>query len=171
MAEVLKVVGIFVAPQKGEPMVSLKTVEVVVGQGVVGDRYSRNEGFWSGKNGVSDPDRELSIISTQGIEAANFELMEQGLQPVSPEQMRRTFLVDCESADLKNLVGTEFGLGESVLVKGTRDCAPCGRIGFLAKRSADVKAIMQAFAGGRAGIRAKVITGGTVTVYTREQEI
>jgi len=159
--ELGRLVEIFISPSKGEPMQSEKSLMAIAGFGLAGDRYAEGKGAYSGSKTMPDDDRQVSLISLQAIYQANRILVEVG-KTFSPKETRRNLLLDITSEDLNNLVGKRFLLGE-VEMEGVGLCDPCNRPAHLLDRDEDGKAFEEAFAG-RGGLRARIITGGVLTV-------
>ena len=160
--ELGRLVEIFISPSKGEPMQSEKSLMAIAGFGLAGDRYAEGKGAYSGSKTMPDDDRQVSLISLQAIYQANRILVEVG-KTFSPKETRRNLLLDITSEDLNNLVGKRFLLGE-VEMEGASLCDPCTRPGLvLGRETKDAKAFEEAFAG-RGGLRARIITGGVLTV-------
>jgi MOSC domain-containing protein YiiM len=138
-----RVAGLFIADAAGEPMIAPNSADLVAGVGIAGDRYATRRGHWS------DPrwrDQQITLVGRE-------LLHELGL---SMDALRRNVVT--EGIDLEDLIGLEFGIGETVL-RGKRICTPCGYIGRLNRRP-ELFAQLK----GRGGIRASIVRGGTVRV-------
>ncbi len=155
--------AIFVSPEKGVPMRELSEVQALAGVGLEGDRYAKRVGAYSigdtGKEGrIPDDDRQVSIISAEGIDTANAELRAQGIDPFSPAETRRNLLVSASADDLNALVGREFTIG-GVRMIGVEQCDPCTRPSTLLKRGRDRQQFEAAFQN-RGGLRARILSDG-----------
>lgn len=151
-----ELVGIWISPNKGEPMQAVESIQALVGRGLEGDRYEARKGAFSGTPRVPDEDRQVSLISLQGISQANEILADQGIEPFSPEQTRRNLVLDIDPDQLNALVGKTFFVGE-VEMRGTELCAPCTRPALVLKRgSKDGRAFEQVFAQ-KGGLRAMIL--------------
>jgi MOSC domain-containing protein YiiM len=135
-----RVEWIGVRPGRDEPMVELETVEVEIGSGLVGDRYTSSGG---GKRGVTLVQAEhLPVIATLA-----------GLDTVHPATLRRNLVVS--GMPVIALKGRQFRIGDVVL-EGTTPCDPCSKMeaalgpgGYNAMR-------------GHGGLCARVVRGGTI---------
>ena len=146
-----QVLGINVAPGKGEPMQSLAEAVLVKGKGIEGDRYAEGTGLFSGNEG---PGRQVTLIEAEAVEAV---ARETGIE-LTPEQTRRNIVT--RDVPLNHLVDREFTVGEVVL-RGVRLNEPCAYLGKLT--SDDVRRALLH----RAGLRADVLRGGTLRVGDR----
>ena len=167
----LNVVGIYTSPAMGAPMIAHECVRAIAGAGLEGDRYAINMGAFSaarlGKPGrIPDADRQVSLISTGGIDEANTVLEQHGLRPVQYVGTRRGLIIETTAQALLDLIGKRFRIGV-VIMEGAEDCAPCHRPAHLACRPDDGAAFKAAFAG-RGGLRARILTSGIITVHRSE---
>ena len=155
----LKVLAIFTSPEKGAPMIEHDSVRID-DRGIVGDRYP-DRGFFH-QSRIPDEDRGITIISSRGIEEANEKLREEGIEPFTREQTRRSLVVDIDVEALNALRGKKFSIGE-VEVEGTDPCSPCKRPGELSERDVkDQQAFVKAFST-RGGLRLRPIKGGQIS--------
>lgn len=166
----LKVVGLYTCPAMGAPMIAHHSCKAIAGVGLEGDRYAANMGAFSaariGKPGrIPDVDRQVALISTEGIDEANALLEQQGLRPFQYAETRRSLIIETTAQALRDLVGKRFRVGD-VLMEGAEDCTPCTRPAHMADRPWDGAAFETAFAG-RGGLRARVLTDGTITVQQK----
>lgn len=143
--------SLFIASDKGQPMMTVKEVRAVAGQGLEGDRYKEGKGAFS-KHRVGETFRDVSLIALEAIEEANKEVD----IPFSAQDTRRNILT--EGVDLNLLVGQEFSVG-SVKMLGVELCTPCKRPSALAKKPGFEEAFQD-----RGGLRAKIITDGTIKI-------
>ena len=100
--------------KRGEPR-RVDQAEAVAGQGLVGDRYFRQDGTFS-KPG--SPDREVTLIEIEALDA----LREECQIALPPGQARRNLVT--RGVPLNHLVGQEFHVG-AVILRGIRLCEPC----------------------------------------------
>ena len=155
----LRVLAIFSSAEKGAPMIEHESVRVD-DRGIVGDRYP-DRGFYHQLR-IPDEDRGITIISSRGIEEANERLQEEGIAPFTPEQTRRSLVVDIDVEALNSLRGKRFSIGD-VEVEGTDPCSPCKRPGELSGRDVrDQQAFVKAFLT-RGGLRIRPLRGGTIS--------
>lgn len=137
--------AIFISSDPSEPMRQVSTVEAIAGKGLADDRYAEGIGtFWKPK-----PDRELTLIESEAIDAAASEYEID----LSPAETRRNLLT--EGVPLNHLVGKEFWVG-AVQLRGIRLCEPCGHLQEQLDRPV-VKALRH-----RGGLRAQVVSSGTM---------
>jgi MOSC domain-containing protein YiiM len=96
-------------------MRSFRQVQAVAGKGLEGDRYFKDEGFYSWFTG---PLREVSLIEAEVLErlAADHKVI------VEPGVTRRNIVT--EGVPLGHLVGRAFRIGD-VLMRGVEICEPC----------------------------------------------
>jgi hypothetical protein len=142
--------AIFIAPESHAPVVSLSEVEAIAGKGLQGDRYFGDSGSF-GEN--EEAGREVTLIAQEDIEAIGSAIS----SPLQADQMRRN-LVTC-GVPLNYLVGKRFRVG-SVVLEGKGLCEPCDG---LAKSTGYGPTLIRA-ALHRAGLRAEIIQGGTISV-------
>jgi len=122
-------------------MAVVSTAEVEAGSGLVGDRMA----------GLGIPGTHLTLIAAEGIEAM---VAETGI-PLRPEQTRRNVLT--RGIDVVGLVGQRFRVGEAVCY-GVKECNPCNHLESLTAPG------VREGLGGRGGLRADVLVGGTIRV-------
>ena len=145
------------APEAGSPMTQRESVTVITNKGIKDDRYASGVGAYSKSNPKKV--RDISLITREGIDAANDGLHADGLKKYLDSETRRNVVIDDMSADaLNHLLGKEFYLG-AVRLKATELCIPCER---PAKLSNNIHFLM-AFEN-KGGIRAQVLEGGDIRV-------
>jgi steroid delta-isomerase-like uncharacterized protein len=142
------VASIHIASSAIAPMRSLQEARAVPGKGLEGDRYFHATGTYSGQPGLG---REVTFIELEAIEALQ---RESGIS-LAPEAARRN--VVSHGIALNHLVGREFRVGEARL-RGLRLCEPCTHLEGLS--GPGLKAALHH----RGGLRADIITGGTIHV-------
>ena len=146
--------SIYIAPQAGKLMVQLAQANILAGEGIVGDRYALGIGAFS-KTKLKI--RHISLITLEGIEDANRQLIAKQQMPFGEGETRRNVIISGISADeLNNPVGKIFYLG-GIAFKGTELCEPCQRPANLLKRPD----FMSAFEN-RGGLRAEALESGTL---------
>ena len=139
------VVSIHIAPAAEEPMAAVTEVEAVPGKGLAGDRYYQQTGTFS----IPQPDRELTLIESEAIEAFTSEL---GIEYAAAAARRN---VVTRGVPLNHLVGREFQIG-AIRVRGLKLCEPCAH---LARISA--KAVLPGLVH-RGGLRAQILSEGVI---------
>lgn len=147
--DVGRVVGIFVCPEKGDPMRELGEVHAVEGTGLQGDRYCLGVGSFSSASGGN---RQVTLISARWFPESGFTYADS----------RRNLIVSPE-VELMYLIGREFQVGDAWF-KGEKYCEPCERPDKLADKERG--AFKRAFFD-RAGIVATVTAGGRICLNSR----
>ena len=149
-----EVVSIYTAPAATAPMSAEPRVQAVAGKGLEGDRYFAGTGtFWK-----PQPDRELTLIEIEAIEALE---RDYGLA-IAPGEARRNIVT--RGVALNHFVGCEFQIGE-VTLRGLRLCEPCAHLQKLTREGV-IKGLTH-----RGGLRAQIVTGGTIAVGDRVREL
>jgi MOSC domain-containing protein YiiM len=142
------VVSLHIARDVAVPMESTREVKAVAGQGFEGDRYFNGTGHWSKHPGVS---REVTLIEIEAIES----LEREKNIAIAPGAARRNVVT--RGVPLNHLVGREFQVGAARL-RGTRLCEPCAYLEGLTQKGVLAGLIH------RGGLRAEIVTGGTIRV-------
>lgn len=142
-----KLISIHLTPAAGQPMLSIDKAHIVPGQGMEGDRYFSRTGTYSDKSG---PDRELTLIEIEAIEALT---QEEGIELIVGETRRNLIT---RGVPLNHLVGQEFMVGE-VRLKGIRLCEPCNHLAKLTQKPGLLPGLIH-----RGGLRAQVLSEGTI---------
>jgi hypothetical protein len=122
----------------------------IAGRGLAGDRYERGAGTFSDW----PQDHEFTLIEAEAVEAALAEF--PGLD-LAPGDHRRN--VTTRGVRLNALVRKRFRIGADVLCEGTRLCEPCAHLEVVTARAACAGMLA-----GRGGLRARLLTGGTIRV-------
>jgi MOSC domain-containing protein YiiM len=152
-----KISRIFIAPLAGEAMLEKSAVKVLPGIGIEGDRYALGLGAYS--KTLPEKSRDISLITRDGIDAANQVLQQLGLSQFSDFETRRNVIIEGLSAqELNSLVGKEFYLG-NLKLRATELCIPCERPSKLTKK----KGFLKAFEA-RGGIRAQILEAGHIQI-------
>jgi MOSC domain len=140
--------AIVIAPAAEAPGEEVATAEAVAGRGLIGDRYAESTGTFSARPGTG---RDLTLIESEALSAA---LLPDG-RPLSPAAARRNVVT--RGIELDALIGRPFHIGEVQCV-GRRRCEPCRHLERLTRPGA-LKALVH-----RGGLRADVVSGGTIAV-------
>lgn len=151
MASQGAVEGIYVAPDSGEPMREVDSVEAVAGRGLRGDRYFRERGLYDRRDDLPEG-TDVTLVETEALEAAS---RDDGTE-LHPRDTRRNLLT--RDVPLNHLVDREFGVGAATLV-GERLCEPCSYMESLAGTEGAVGALIH-----RGGLNATVTASGTIAV-------
>lgn len=142
-----KVISINIAAAAEAPMQSLNEARAVPGRGLEGDRYFNGTGTFS----KPSPDRELTLIEAEAVEAMKRELdVDYGLG-----DSRRNVVT--RGVPLNHLVGKEFWIGE-VKARGLRLCEPCKHLQKLSHEKV-LPGLVH-----RGGLRAQILIEGTIRV-------
>lgn len=152
-----RVEAIFSCPAAGQPMATLAEVEVVAGQGLVGDRYSAGTGFYSDRP-RADGGRELTLIATEMLDEV-FAASGIRLEPV---ESRRNLLTS--GIGLNELIGATFTIDE-VVCEGIDYCTPCEHLVELTRKDV-LRPLVN-----RGGLRARIVSGGTIRVGAAVRQI
>lgn len=141
--------SIFIAAAATVEMQSLLEAQLISGQGVAGDRYALGRGTFS--RDLPGPDHELTLIEIEQVKFFNDAC---GLS-LEPGQFRRNVVT--EGIDLNGLIDREFLLGDAV-IRGLRLCEPCRHL--IPFTHPDILPGLRH----RGGLRAAILTGGTIRV-------
>jgi hypothetical protein len=135
--------ALVVAPTAEAPVALLNEVVAIAGQGLQGDRYVAGAGtFASGRPGSALTLVDAAVLDTLGRDVDH----------------RRNVVV--RGTDLNALVGHDFTLGEA-RCRGRRLCEPCAHLDRL-NGGGVLRPLVH-----RGGLRADVISGGTIRVGDR----
>lgn len=144
-----RVVGIYISPNKAEPMQSLEQVRALSGVGLEGDRYALGLGTFSKK---SLKIRHVSLVGREAIVAAN----EAAGTGFTPAETRRNLVT--EGVDLNELVDRLFTVGD-ILMFGVELCDPCSHPSNLSGKPGFKDAFYN-----RGGLRAQIMSSGLITL-------
>ena len=131
---------IHIASESSAPVQSVDAVEAVTDRGLVGDR-----------NYHSRPGRDITVVSTE--ELADAEAAYGGR--IAPGSTRRNVTVS--GTRLPREPGARILVGD-VVVEVVQDCAPCDLMETSVGPGARAALAM------RAGIRGRIVSGGTIRV-------
>jgi hypothetical protein len=133
--------AILVAPDAEGPLHRIDSVEAVPGRGLAGDRY------FEGRGTFSSPGQgyELTLVQADVLEELD----------LSAEEARRNIVT--RGVDLNALVGRRFRIGDVECV-GRRLAEPCAHLERLS-RPGVIRPLVH-----RAGLRADILAGGTISV-------
>jgi nucleoside-diphosphate-sugar epimerase len=150
IASMPTVEAICIARAASAAMESLPAVEAIAGEGLVGDRYLEQVGFYSPR--PTDPGaREVTLFEAESLDWLRTE---HGITLSSSEHRRN---LTTRGVRLDDLLGRQFRVGE-VLLEGVKDCPPCEHLEALVRKPV-LKPLVN-----RGGLRARVIEGGTIRV-------
>jgi MOSC domain-containing protein YiiM len=125
-------------------MASILSVEALADCGLRGDRYATDRGR-------KTPDSQVTLIEIENIE----EFRESSGLYMEPDAPRRNIVT--RGVKLNDLCGKRFSVGGATL-EGIELCEPCG---LFAQRT--YKSVLELFVG-KGGLRARIVTGGTIRV-------
>jgi MOSC domain-containing protein YiiM len=141
------VISINIAADAEAPMQTVNEARAIPGRGLEGDRYYDHKGTFS----KPQPDRELTLIEAEAVEAMKRELnVDYGLA-----DSRRNVVT--RGVPLNHLVGREFWIGE-VKARGLHLCEPCSHLQKLSHEKV-LPGLVH-----RGGLRAQILTEGTIRV-------
>ena len=140
-------ISINIASSAEAPMQSVDEVRAVPGKGLEGDRYLLRQGTFY----KPQPDRELTLIEAEAIEALRSEFQVEFDLSAS----RRNLVT--RGVPLNHLVGKEFWIGE-VKARGLRLCEPCAHLQRLSHPKV-LPGLVH-----RGGLRAQILSEGTIRV-------
>ncbi|HEV2692740.1 MAG TPA: MOSC domain-containing protein [Verrucomicrobiae bacterium] len=130
-------------PPGASPTVEVLEIECVSGRGIKGDRFFDHKKDYNG---------QVTFFSEEIFEAMCADLKLSGK---SPGESRRNIVV--AGIDLNSLVGQEFEI-QNVKFRGMAECSPCHWMDRAFAPGA------KQFLQNRGGLRAKVLTDGTLRV-------
>jgi len=139
--------SIHIASAAEGPPQSVAQATAIPGAGLQGDRYALKVGTFY----KPDPDRELTLIEAEAIEALRHDYHIE----LAAGDARRNIVT--RNVPLNHLVGREFAIGE-VQVRGIRLCEPCDHLQRVTGKSV-IKGLLH-----RGGLRAQIMTAGTIRV-------
>jgi MOSC domain-containing protein YiiM len=142
------VVSLHVAPSAAEPIQSVGSVVAVSGRGVEGERYFNQLGTYSNNPGTG---RHVTLIENEAIDA----LLREYKIVLESSMARRNIVT--HGIALNHLVEKQFNIG-AVILRGTRLCEPCVHLEKLSQAGA-MRGLIH-----RGGLRAEIVTGGTIRV-------
>ena len=141
------VISIHLAADAAAPMQTVNEARAIPGRGLEGDRYFEHKGTFS----AAKPDRELTLIEAEAIEALKRELdVDYGLG-----DSRRNVVT--RGVPLNHLVGRDFWIGE-VKARGLRLCEPCSHLQKLSHEKV-LPGLVH-----RGGLRAQILSEGMIRV-------
>ncbi len=141
------VISINIAAKAEGAMQSVNEVRAVPGRGLEGDRYFFRQGTYY----KPQPDRELTLIEAEAIEALRSEFQVEYDLGAS----RRNVVT--RGVPLNHLVGKEFWIGE-VKARGLKLCEPCAHLQRLSHPKV-LPGLVH-----RGGLRAQILTEGMIRV-------
>lgn len=145
----MSVLALCYCPDVGGPMLSVPELTLVAGSGIVGDRYYGAEQSYPGQN--------LTLIEAEEIEAFNAR---NGTAIALTGPRRNVITRDVR---LNSLVGCVFLIGD-IRLRGVQLCEPCATLATHLAATGLRKTIFVREFTHRAGLRADVLTSGSMRV-------
>jgi MOSC domain-containing protein YiiM len=130
-------------PADDYPVVEVDFIECVAGHGIRGDRFFDYRDSYKG---------QITFFSEEVYKALCEELK---VSDKSASAVRRNVIT--RGLDLNTLIGSEFEV-QGVRFRGTEECRPCYWMDQAVAPGAE------AFLKGRGGLRARILTDGTLRV-------
>ncbi len=136
-------------------MIAASSVEVIAGQGIVGDRYALGVGAYSATEPAKP--RHLTLIAQDAVDTALAWQLAAGLTPFTVEQTRRNVLLrGITASELNQLIGVRFRIG-GLLFEGFELATPCQRPSMLS----GIEGFADAFFD-RGGLRVRSLESGAL---------
>lgn len=142
------IVAIGITGTGGDPITLVDEVNAVPGQGLEGDRYFDKQGTFSNKPGEG---RAITLIESEAIDALE---RDYGYK-LDYKDARRNVIT--RGVPLSHLVGQEFRVGD-VTLRGVKLSEPCNHLAGLTHEQVRIGLVH------RGGIRADIVSGGTIRV-------
>ncbi len=137
---------IFLTAEPGGALIEVPRIRVVAGAGIEGDRYF---------NAKDEPGQNLTLVEAEVIDDFNAKFGTRHELSCT----RRNLVT--RGVRLNSLVGKEFAAG-SVRLRGVELCEPCRVLGTAMATDVVSPAAAIKYLVHRAGIRADVLTSGTI---------
>lgn len=131
------------------PAVEVRMIECVAGRGICGDRYFDFKDNYKG---------QITLFSLEVFDELCGALQ---IQDCSPSLVRRNVIT--RDVDLNQLIGQDFEI-QGVHFHATQECSPC----YWMDRAVAPGA--EGFLKGRGGLRARILTDGTLRSTARIPE-
>ena len=124
-----KLLYIHIAPIASANMIELEEAELVVGKGIVNDRYFNQSGTYS-----KIPDiRDITLIENEVLDALASNQPPLQKRPIILKPIEHRRNLTTSGVPLNYLVGKKFQIGE-VILKGGRLNFPCKYLADLLKK-------------------------------------
>jgi MOSC domain-containing protein YiiM len=151
-----RVEAIHLAEKTGGPTFAVSEVEALANEGLAGDRIVL-EARAESRDVLAK--KQVTFIEQEALDAL---ARDYGVE-LSAAASRRN--VCTRGAALNHLVGRLFNVGGAVL-RGVELCEPCGTLERLSGAKGALKGLIH-----RGGLRAEVVTGGTIRIGDEIEEI
>ena len=136
---------IYIAATESGPVTPVPSVRALHGAGLEGDRYQQRDS-WAPRGTA------ITLVEAEAVEAIADE---HGIH-LPPGGTRRNLVT--RGIRLNDLVGREFSVGP-VRCRGYELCEPCAHLRAMSGELGIIKALVH-----RGGLRADILTDGTITV-------
>ncbi len=146
-----KIEEIYIGEEMGKPLHSVDEAIVIEGLGIEGDRYAKKQGTFTKEKEEGDAGKHVTLIEAEAIEAALDEFGDDYREGKS----RRNIVT--RGIKLNALINHRLQIGD-VILKGERDCPPCGHLSKLTATESR-KSLKN-----RGGLRTTVLKGGVIRV-------
>ena len=141
------VVGLYIAPRSGQPMIGVSEARAFADRGLEGDRFFNES--WSAAN---RSDKAITLIEEEALRAAAAEL---GAEIVAAKTRRN---IVTRGVPLCELLHREFTIGQ-VVMRGIRLFEPCDHM----EKLSDLPGIFRALEH-RSGLKAAILSDGTIRI-------
>ena len=128
-------------PSGSHPTLEVDSVECVAGRGLRGDRFFDFKDDYQG---------QVTLFASEVVDQLKQHL---NLPDIAPSGLRRNIIT--AEVDLNSLIGQEFEV-QGVCFLGTRECTPCYWMDQAFAPGTEE------FLKGRGGLRAKILTSGSL---------
>ena len=138
-----KIIEIGIAKESNKEVEKVKSIEVVVGKGIKGDRYFHD---------VNDERKQLTLIESENIDYynktfnTNFTYLE----------FRRNLVT--QNIQLNNLIGKKLSIGE-IKIKAHDLCRPCKSLQQKLGKDNIIKEFLR-----RGGLRCEILNSGAIKI-------
>lgn len=143
-----EVIDLHIAKEASAPMEQRASLELIANEGISGDRYATQRGFYSDR---PEPGRQITLFEIETLEAMqrdhNVELLAQ--------EHRRNVTV--RGVPLNHLVGRQFKVGDCIL-EATRLSTPCKHIEDVTGK------VISRWMINRSGLNCIIVSGGFVKI-------
>lgn len=142
------IVALHFVPRSFLPMRSMDQLELLADVGVMNDRYSKEDGFYSDR---PEDGRQITLFEQETLDALKRDYNIY----LSADEHRRN--VTTRGVPLNHLVGTRFKLGDCLL-EATRLSTPCRHIEQITGKDIFEPLIH------RSGLHARILIGGKIAL-------
>lgn len=134
-------------PAGENPIIECEQLKLIAGSGIIGDRFFDYQPDYKGQITFFDHDLHLAVKQNFNLTALN------------PAAYRRNVIIS--GIDLLQLIDKEFTIGD-LHFRGHSECTPC----YWMDRACAPGT--EEFLKGRGGLRAQILTSGTLTKGTSQ---